>query len=216
MKNNKGFSLIELSIVLIIMGLLIAGVTGGSSLIKSAQLRSVITESQQFKTAYNAYYTANGEVPSINTSLIESSDESWGILKDANILDQKYENGRIKSKFKTANWYLHQGLTNPYGAGINTLVLAGVYATSGSTGTTDLKSSDTIENILKPALLGEDAKSIEKKMDDGETGKSGSGSLATFTGLIAGIGGKNETETTTCEYSDKKELLCNLVFKLDF
>ena len=33
--NNKAFSLIELSIVLIIMGLLVAGIMGGSSLIQA-------------------------------------------------------------------------------------------------------------------------------------------------------------------------------------
>ena len=55
--NNKGFSLIELSIVLIIIGLLIAGVTGGASLIKSAELRSQISDLRNVQTSINAFYT---------------------------------------------------------------------------------------------------------------------------------------------------------------
>ena len=51
-KNNKGFSLIELSIVLIIMGLLIAGVTGGASLVKSAKLRAAVTELMNCRAAF--------------------------------------------------------------------------------------------------------------------------------------------------------------------
>ena len=61
--NNKGFSLIELSIVLIIIGLLVAGITGGASLIKSAELRAVMSEVRNYQTAVNAYYTATGKLP---------------------------------------------------------------------------------------------------------------------------------------------------------
>ena len=46
--KKSAFSLIELSIVLIIIGLLIAGITGGASLIKSSELRSVMGEARGY------------------------------------------------------------------------------------------------------------------------------------------------------------------------
>ncbi len=63
--NNKisGFSLIELSIVLIIIGLLVAGVTGGSSLIESARVRAFVNEVNGYKQAINTYYVAKGKLP---------------------------------------------------------------------------------------------------------------------------------------------------------
>ncbi len=51
----KGFTLVELSIVIVIIGLIVAGVTAGRSLIKSAQLQSVISQSNQIKTAIGAF-----------------------------------------------------------------------------------------------------------------------------------------------------------------
>ena len=49
MTLKSAFSLIELSIVLIIIGLLVAGVTGGASLIQSAKTRALINEINNYK-----------------------------------------------------------------------------------------------------------------------------------------------------------------------
>ena len=62
-KKKSAFSLIELSIVLIIIGLLIAGVTGGASLIKSSELRSVMGEARGFAVAVNAFFTQYNALP---------------------------------------------------------------------------------------------------------------------------------------------------------
>ncbi len=56
-KKKTGFSLIELSIVLIILGLLIAGVTGGAALIKSAELRAGAVEANAWKAAVSTFVT---------------------------------------------------------------------------------------------------------------------------------------------------------------
>ncbi len=61
--KKSAFSLIELSIVLIIIGLLIAGVTGGASLIKSSQLRSVMGEARGYSVAVNAFYSQFNGLP---------------------------------------------------------------------------------------------------------------------------------------------------------
>jgi prepilin-type N-terminal cleavage/methylation domain-containing protein len=50
-KPNAGFSLVELSIVLVILGLLVGGVLTGKSLIRAAELRSVTTDQQRFVAA---------------------------------------------------------------------------------------------------------------------------------------------------------------------
>ncbi len=62
-KKKSAFSLIELSIVLIIIGLLIAGITGGASLIKSSELRSVMGEARGYAVAVNAFYTQYSALP---------------------------------------------------------------------------------------------------------------------------------------------------------
>lgn len=53
--NNAAFSLIEMSVVLIIISLIVSGLLLSSSFIKAAQLKSVITEFQTFQTAANSF-----------------------------------------------------------------------------------------------------------------------------------------------------------------
>ena len=61
--NNKAFSLIELSIVLIIIGLLVAGVTGGQSLIESAKIRNLANEIDGWRKALLIFKVRNDRWP---------------------------------------------------------------------------------------------------------------------------------------------------------
>lgn len=54
-KDKKGFTLVELSIVIVIVGLVVSGVTAGQSLVKQAKLRSVIGEYNKLKLAYQTF-----------------------------------------------------------------------------------------------------------------------------------------------------------------
>ena len=52
---KQGFSLVELSIVLVILGLLIGGVLTGQNLIKAAELRAISEEYKNYQTAVNIF-----------------------------------------------------------------------------------------------------------------------------------------------------------------
>lgn len=52
---KKGFTLIELSIVIVIIGLIVAGIFGGQSLIKQAKLRAIVSDIESFRTAINIF-----------------------------------------------------------------------------------------------------------------------------------------------------------------
>lgn len=53
--SRAGFTLVELSIVLVILGLLVGGVLTGQSLIRAAELRSITTQYNSFLTANNTF-----------------------------------------------------------------------------------------------------------------------------------------------------------------
>lgn len=63
-QNQKGFTLVELSIVLIIIGLIISSVLVGQDLIKSAELRAVVSQYREFQSATITFQGKyNGELP---------------------------------------------------------------------------------------------------------------------------------------------------------
>ena len=53
--KSAGFTLIELSIVLVIIGLIIGGVLVGRDLIAAAQVRAQISQIEKYQTAVNTF-----------------------------------------------------------------------------------------------------------------------------------------------------------------
>lgn len=54
-KFYSGFTIIELSIVIVIIGLIVAGVLGGRGLVQQSTIKAAITQSDAIKVAYNTF-----------------------------------------------------------------------------------------------------------------------------------------------------------------
>jgi len=61
--TRSGFSLVELSIVLVILGLLTGGILSGQSLIRAAELRRVSTDSDRYKAATYSFLDQHRGLP---------------------------------------------------------------------------------------------------------------------------------------------------------
>ncbi len=96
-KKKSAFSLIELSIVLIVIGLLIAGITGGASLIKSSELRSVMGEARGYAVAVNAFYSQFNMLPGDYDQVIGTS-----VAGDKDGTIEYYGNGTNPSESASA------------------------------------------------------------------------------------------------------------------
>ena len=67
---QQGFTLIEMSIVLVIIGLIVGGVLAGQDLIRAAGVRATISQIEKYNTAVNTFYSKYGALPGdMNASL---------------------------------------------------------------------------------------------------------------------------------------------------
>ena len=74
--QSSGFTLVELSIVLVILGLLVGGVLSGQSLIRAAELRSFSTDAVKYTTAVYAFRDKYFALPGD----ITNATSFWGVL----------------------------------------------------------------------------------------------------------------------------------------
>lgn len=78
-RKTHGFSLVELSIVLVILGLLAGGILAGQSLIRASQLRAVGTEYNRYVMAVGAFEEKFGGLPGD----LKNANTYWGAADGA-------------------------------------------------------------------------------------------------------------------------------------
>ena len=215
--NKKGFSLIELSIVLIIIGLLVAGITGGASLIKSAELRAVMTDIRNYQTAVNAYYTSRGELPGTNGSSemnFANSCVAWAQMVNEGIVDA---NLTSFSQISGTKQYTCDPITSVtadnsigskmkggyYALGYNSEMLSNVIFLVGSgetVGSMASATAGTAAKLTETVVSRKDAKFLDDKMDNGI---SNSGKIYGFSGPVVGEAAEG------CVYDNSSTTLAN-------
>jgi prepilin-type N-terminal cleavage/methylation domain-containing protein len=79
MRKKSGFSLVELTIVLIIVGIIIAMFMGGVNFMEKARIKTELGKLTKFSSAMTTYYAQNGTVPPDLDSAI------WGASPDGDV-----------------------------------------------------------------------------------------------------------------------------------
>ncbi len=67
-RNQKGFTLVEIAIVLVIIGLLLGGVLKGQEMIESSRIKSVVGDLNGVSAAYNTYFDRFRAIPGDETA----------------------------------------------------------------------------------------------------------------------------------------------------
>jgi prepilin-type N-terminal cleavage/methylation domain-containing protein len=167
-RRQSGFTLIEIAIVLVIIGLLLGGILKGQELITSARVRNIIAQLDGTKAAFfgfqDRYRALPGDFSNATTQIAGAAQNGdgngqitgteaiavWDHLSHAGFINGTYVYNAAESATTTPN--------NPYGARLQ-LIYDDVYADAAPAPRTNLKTGPQIPvNILAE---------IDRKIDDG-------------------------------------------------
>jgi len=176
----NGFTLIEIAIVLVIVGLLLGGVLKGQEMIRAAQVRNLISEQQGIKAAFygfqDRYRSLPGDYASANSNIncgatacrngdgngrieihnaagIHESTIVWSQLAAAGFLNGSYDPAGADNEPDDTN-----SPKNPY-----SIFLQLAYDDNYGAGTLPSKHNLKTGGQIPAALIAE----VDRKIDDG-------------------------------------------------
>ena len=162
--RKRGFTLIELSIVLVIIGLIVGGVLVGQSLIQAAEVRAQITQIEKYNSAVNTF---RGKFNALPGDMAVATAQQYGFtVGNACAGQQGGRDGNGLLDAWTPPYTLGQGKgeTGLFWTDLSSSaagnLIDGQYPNSGSSafscnnGIADVVSNTTVGQILPQAKIG--------------------------------------------------------------
>jgi prepilin-type N-terminal cleavage/methylation domain-containing protein len=197
MKNKQsGFTLIEIAIVLVIIGLLLGGVLKGQELINSAKVKNLATDFKNVPVYIYGYQdkfkALPGDDSSTATHLTNATPATTGGAVGNGVIEGIWNPALVSDE--TALFWQHLRLAN-LAPGSTTVALTTAYlptnAVGGQIGVTNAAQSPiaTLKGsyiVCSDAIAGKFAKQLDTTLDDGV---SNTGSLQIIGAGVVAVGG---------------------------
>lgn len=175
--KNAGFTLVEIAIVLVIIGLLLGGVLKGRELIENARIKNLINDMEGVSAAFHSYQDRYKTLPG-DDSLASNAGRGWidavvgdgnGRLNNNNAFDAgNNENQRLWQHLRYAGFITGNpaGTTNNVGGRANpTHAYNGKLGVSNTNTTWGLGLRGQI--ICASAVPGKAGQAVDANFDDG-------------------------------------------------
>ena len=201
MKQNKGFTLVEIAIVLVIIGLLLGGILKGQEMITQAKIKNVIADMSGVSAAMygyqDRYRSLPGDDKNANTRWSATAGDGDGVVEGAWAASTG-EAINFWDHLRRAGFVSGSGVENPFNAVSGKMGVQTGDGAGGATGVlSDGETTPTRFNSLmlcSANLPDKIAGSVDAQMDDG-LGKKGSLRGFKATGNPASVAAAAESYT---------------------
>lgn len=207
-RSQQGFTLIEIAIVLVIIGLLLGGVLKGQEMISNARVKNAINDLNGVTTAYQSYVDRYRRLPGDDGTLtdLQARGGSW-----SNITEVGDNNGHLDiaqavvftpATEATAFWQHLRAAGflngNPADTGTAALPRNAFNGLLGVGNGVTMANGQSSTSLCLSQVPGKSARQIDVQLDDGVANQGQV--LATQT-----TGGANTPAAAATSYSDDEE-----------